>query len=77
MFCIYIICNKDGEPKKKKKLFFCQIGNFLSGIGVKTYFLTLGMGPNFGHKSNDREPCCYMLELPLIASEAIPTFTNK
>ena len=42
------------KKKKKKKIFFfffCgQIGNFLSGIGKKTYFLALGMGPNFGPK---------------------------
>ena len=30
--------------------FFGKIGNFLSGIGKKTYFLALGMGPNFGPK---------------------------
>ena len=47
---------KGGEAKKKKKnfffffFFFCKIGNFLSGIGKKTYFLALGMGPNFGPK---------------------------
>ena len=41
------------RKKKKKKIFFfffCKIGNFLSGIGKKTYFLALGMGPNFGPK---------------------------
>ena len=27
-----------------------QIGNFSSGIGKKTYFLALGVGPNFGPK---------------------------
>ena len=27
-----------------------QIGNFSSGIGKKSYFLALGMGPNFGPK---------------------------
>ena len=27
-----------------------QIGNFSSRIGKKTYFLALGMGPNFGPK---------------------------
>ena len=36
---------------EKKKDFFCQIENFLSEIGKKnTYFLALGMGPNFGSK---------------------------
>ena len=42
---------KGGEAQKKKKkifffflFFFCKIGNFLSGIGKKTYFLALGMG---------------------------------
>ena len=39
------------KKKKKKKIFFFffffgKIGNFLSGIGEKTYFLALGMGPN-------------------------------
>ena len=44
----------ENQKKKKKKnfflIFFCQIGNFLSGFGKKTYFLALGMGPNFGPK---------------------------
>ena len=33
-----------------KKNWGGQIENFLSGIGKKTYFLALGMGPNFGSK---------------------------
>ena len=33
------------QKKKKKKKIFFQIGNFLSRIGEKTYFLALGMGP--------------------------------
>ena len=48
---VFIFYKIDREPKKK--FFFCQIGNFLSGIGKKTYFLALGMGgmgPNFGPK---------------------------
>ena len=40
----------ENKKKKKKKKFLFQIGNFLSGIGKKTYFLALGMGPNFGPK---------------------------
>ena len=43
---MFIYSMKYREPKKKKK-FFCQIGNFLSGIGKKPYFLALGMGPEF------------------------------
>ena len=35
---------------RTKKFFFFQIGKFMSGIGEKTYFLALGMGPNFGSK---------------------------
>ena len=46
----------ENKKNKKKFIFFLwgggggQIGNFLSGIGIKTYFLALGMGPNFGPK---------------------------
>ena len=43
VFILYEI--KMENQKKKKKNFFFQIGNFLSGIGKKTCFLALGMGP--------------------------------
>ena len=54
MFCICInIWNKDGE-QKKKKIFFLGGGGGGVKLGFffwnweKTYFLALGMGPNFG-----------------------------
>ena len=37
-------------PKKKKNNFFLSNWDFLSGIGEKTYFLALGIGPNFDPK---------------------------
>ena len=49
---ILLFCDEIKMKNKKKNFFFffCQIGNFFSGIGKKTYFLALGMGPNFGPK---------------------------
>ena len=50
---------KGEEAKKKKKkiffflflFFFCvKLGIFCLELGKKTYFLALGMGPNFGPK---------------------------
>ena len=45
--CSVFILNeiKMGELKK---MFFLSNWDFLSGIGKKTYFLALGMGPNVG-----------------------------
>ena len=54
--CYYILlfCDeKKMENQKKKKFFFFLLlsnWDFFPGIGKKTYFLALGMGPNFGPK---------------------------
>ena len=54
MFCICIIWNKDGEQKK-----FGGFWEFLSGIGKKTSFLALGMGPNFSPKIGWSRALCH------------------
>ena len=47
----YTVMKKDGEPPPKKFFFFFLSNwEFFSWNWEKTYFLALGMGPNFGPK---------------------------
>ena len=39
------------ENQKKKIFFIVKLGIFCLELGKKTYFLALGMGPNFGPKN--------------------------
>ena len=52
LFCDEIKMENQKKKKKKNFFFFFFLSNweFFSGIGKKTYFLALGMGPNFGPK---------------------------
>ena len=53
--CYYILlfCDEikmENKKKKKKKIFFLSNWEFFFWNWEKTYFLALGMGPNFGPK---------------------------
>ena len=51
MFCIIKMENK------KKKIFFCQIGNFCLELGKNHTFWHWEWGQISAPKSGDREPC--------------------